>query len=127
MALIFKSFLKRAQGLGSAKSGVHHWIVQRVTAVALIPLSLWFVGMFLKFLPIPYEFVSLQFKGIWNAGLAISFITIVFYHGALGMQVIWEDYIPHQFTKWILIIFTKLVSLFMALLAVLSILKIYLG
>lgn len=123
----FKSATNKAIGLGSAKSGLHHWIVQRVTAIALIPISLWFVGLFIVLLTAPYQVASLCFTGTLNATLAILFITATFYHGSLGMQVVWEDYVHHEKTKWLLIIATKFVSAFLALISTLSILKIYIG
>ena len=123
----FKTDLSRAQGLGSAKKGLHHWIAQRVTAFVLIPLSIWFVGLFIILVSAPFDISYPQFTSLWSATLAISFVLVIFYHGYLGMQVIWEDYVSHELTKWILIILTKIFSFLMALLAILSILKIYLS
>lgn len=123
----FKTPLNQAEGLGSAKTGLHHWIVQRITAFALIPLSIWFVGLFVILIAAPYNIAFQQFTGLWSVALATSFIFLIFYHGALGIQVIWEDYISHEFTKWILIVVTKILSVLMALLAILSVLKIFLS
>lgn len=123
----FKSLLSRARGLGSSKTGLHHWILQRVTAFALIPLSIWFVGLFVILVTAPYSIVYQQFKGIGSVGITLSFIVLIFYHGALGMQVIWEDYVSHTLTKWILIVLTKLASGLMAILSILSLFKIFLS
>ncbi len=122
----FETDLRRALGLGSAKNGVHHWIAQRITAVALIPLGVWFVGVFIALLPAPFEEASHWFSSPWTAALAIFFIIVLFYHGSLGMQVIWEDYISNKFTKLFFIVTTKLFSILMALLAIVSVLKIFL-
>jgi len=123
----FETDLHRAQGLGSAKSGLRHWMVQRITAVALIPLGIWFVAAFIFLVTAPFEVASNWLSSIWAVTLAISFIMTMFYHGYLGMQVILEDYISHEFTRWILIILTKFLSAVMALVAIVSILKIFLS
>ncbi|MBS0271265.1 MAG: succinate dehydrogenase, hydrophobic membrane anchor protein [Proteobacteria bacterium] len=122
-----ESNLRRAQGLGAAKSGVYHWIAQRITAIALIPLGVWFVGGFIVLLTAPFEEARVWFLSPWAVTLAISFILVLFYHGALGMQVIWEDYIPHDLTRWCFIVATKLLSLLMSLLAIVSIFKVFLS
>lgn len=123
----FESKLRQALGLGSAKSGVQHWIAQRVTAVALIPLGIWFVGTFIVLSTAPYEVAHAWFSSSWTATLAIFFVLVLFYHGYLGLQVILEDYISHELTKWSLVVATKLFSLLLALLAIVSILKIFLS
>ena len=123
----FETPLHQAKGLGSAKSGLPHWILQRITAIALIPLGIWFVGAFILFLTAPFDVTLTWFSSPWAAALSILFIVVSFYHGCLGLQVIWEDYIPNEFTKWILIIITQFFSVAMALLATLSIFKILLG
>ncbi|OJW53353.1 MAG: succinate dehydrogenase, hydrophobic membrane anchor protein [Alphaproteobacteria bacterium 41-28] len=123
----FESNLRRAQGLGSAKSGLHHWVAQRITAVALIPLGIWFVGAFIVLSTSPFEVAYSWLSSLWTATLAIFFVLVLFYHGYLGIQVILEDYIPHEFTKWAFIITIKLFSVLMALLAIVSILKIFLS
>jgi len=123
----FETDLHRAQGLGSAKSGLRHWMIQRITAVALIPLGIWFVAAFILLISAPYDESIKWLSSIWTVTLAISFIMTMFYHGYLGMQVIWEDYISHELTKWIVIILTKFLSVIIALLAIVAILKIFLS
>lgn len=123
----FESNLRRALGLGSAKSGVHHWIAQRVTAVALIPLGIWFVGAFIVLSTSSYEVAHAWLSSSWTATLAIFFVLVLFYHGYLGLQVILEDYISHELSKWSLIVAAKLISIFLALLVIVSILKIFLS
>ncbi len=123
----FESLLRQVLGLGSSKTGLSHWIHQRISAIALIPLGVWFVGMFIVLLPASFEEARIWFSSPWTVALAVFFILALFYHGYLGMQVIWEDYIPHELTKWTLIIVTQLVSLFMSLLAIVSLLKVFLS
>lgn len=123
----FETKLHQAEGLGSAKSGLYHWIAQRITAIALIPLGIWFLSAFTILLTAPFEEAHSWLSSPWNVTLALFFILTAFYHGYLGMQVIWEDYVHHELLKWILILSTKLFTVFMALLAMVSILKVFLS
>jgi len=127
MVMTYKVDIHQASRLGSAKKGVFHWIAQRVTAVALVPLGIWFVAIFILFLPAPYDQAYLWLSSPWVVTGTLLFIFTLFYHGYLGMQVIWEDYIPHELTRWALIMATKFVSVFLALLASVCILKINLS
>jgi succinate dehydrogenase / fumarate reductase, membrane anchor subunit len=119
--------LHRAKGLGSAKKGVGHWVAQRVTAVALIPLGIWFVGTFLMLVFAPFEQTRLLLSSPWVVSVTILFIVALFYHGCLGMQVIWEDYIPHEGARWGVILATKFLGICLSLFSILSILKVYLS
>lgn len=123
----FATELHTARGLGSGKSGLHHWIAQRITAIALIPLGLWFVYTFIVLISAPYEMAMLWLSSPWTATFSILFVFLIFYHGALGLRVIWEDYIPHTGLKWALVIGTQILSTLMAVLAILSIIKVFLG
>lgn len=119
--------LHMARGLGSAKSGLHHWIAQRITAIALIPLGIWFVYTFILLVTSPYDMAHQWLTSPWTATFSILFVFLIFYHGTLGLRVIWEDYVPHTFFKWALIIGTQILSTLMAGLAILSILKVFLS
>jgi len=99
--------LARARGLGSAKEGLHHWWMQRVTAVALLPLTLWLVPL--------------------NSSLIISLIIAAFYHAALGMQIVFEDYISSKPKRIVCIVTTNLLLFFLAVTGIFSIVRIVLG
>jgi succinate dehydrogenase / fumarate reductase membrane anchor subunit len=90
--------LKRARGLGSSKSGTHHFIVQRVTAVALIPLSLWVIYVVLAVFHADYIQARALVHQPVNAMLLIAFVLAVFWHAQLGLQVVIEDYVH---TRWL--------------------------
>ena len=123
----FQSPLGRARGLGSSKSGVSHWWVQRVTAVFLFPLTLWFV---MVMLPLLFQAESQQllqaFQRLEVAVPAILWNICLLYHGALGMQVVIEDYVPSEFGKLVGIILIKGLSVGLMVLGNLAILKLFL-
>jgi succinate dehydrogenase / fumarate reductase membrane anchor subunit len=85
--------LHKVQGMGASHSGTGHFWRERVTAVALIPLSLWFLYVMLG-LAGTSEVTALQFLAHpWNALLMAAFIVFSLYHAALGLQVVVDDYI----------------------------------
>ena len=119
--------LKRARGLGSAKSGTHHFIVQRVTAVALIPLVLWIIWLALALIHADYAHARALVHQPVNAVLLIAFVVAAFWHAQLGLQVVVEDYVH---TRW-LEVTTQLAIKFLcvlgALASVLAVVRIALG
>ena len=117
----------RARGLGSAKSGTHHWIAQRVTAVALIPLSFWFILSLVQIANLSYLTATEWLKTSWVAVLLMLFVVALFHHAQLGMQVIIEDYIGNKPVKIASLILCKFAILLAGLMAIAAILKIYLG
>lgn len=119
--------LAKVRGLGSAKDGTHHFWVQRVTAIALIPLVLWF-GVSVASLPnASYASVVAWMDSPFNVVMMISFLIAGFYHGSLGMQVVVEDYISVEWVRIAGIIVVQLASFFLAALGVFAVLKISLG
>ena len=75
-----RSNLGRARGLGSAKTGLHHWWAQRITAIALLPLSLYFVLTVLMLDHATREQVAAFMAQPWNAVLYLCLIAALFYH-----------------------------------------------
>jgi len=119
--------IKRVRGLGSAKSGTHNWIVQRITAVALIPLTLWVVYLVRAALHADYVQARALVHQPYNAVLLIAFVLAVFWHTQLGLQVVIEDYVH---TRWLEITAQLAVKFFCvlgALACVLAIVKIALA
>ena len=94
-----KTPLGRVKGLGSAKDGTSMWWMQRVTAVALIPLGLWLIFSALPDLKQGYAATLVYLQNPFYVFLLISWIVISAYHGQLGLQVIVEDYIHHRGLK----------------------------
>ncbi len=91
--------LKKARGLGSAKDGTHHWWVQRVTAIALVPLTLWVAFCVACMVGEPYAFVLSEFQSPFNIAMFVLFLFTAFYHASLGLQVVIEDYVHHEGLK----------------------------
>ncbi len=121
-----RSPLGRARGLGSAKEGLHHWWAQRVTAIALVPLTLWFIISVVRMASGRTDF------GYWidspiNAAAFIAFIAVAFHHGAIGMQVVLEDYVSSHGTRIASVLLVKLVCYALAALAIVSTLIVCLG
>ena len=88
-----RSPLGRAIGLGSAKEGVEHWWVQRVTAVALVPLALWFVIAVIGLVGADRDTMQDWVGRPMPAILLVLLLIATFYHVALGLQVVIEDYV----------------------------------
>lgn len=119
--------LSRVRGLGSAKDGTHHFWLQRISALALIPLALWF-GFSIASLPdASYDSVVRWLASPFNVVMLVSVLIAGFYHGALGAQVIIEDYVAEEWLRIAGIIAVKLLSFFLAALGVFATLKISLG
>lgn len=91
--------LGRVRGLGSARNGTHHWWMQRVTAVALVPLAVWFVASLVGLVGADYETVTLWVGQPVVAVLLILFLLTGFYHLKLGLQVVVEDYVHGEGAK----------------------------
>lgn len=122
-----RSPLSKAIGLGSAGHGFSHWWWQRVTAIALIPLSLWFVVNVIGLFGAPFAVVQAWLAQPLNATLMLLFVLTTLFHGQTGLQVVIEDYIH---TKWLnlsLLLLIKFAAALLAVYAVLSILKVVLG
>jgi succinate dehydrogenase / fumarate reductase membrane anchor subunit len=118
--------LAKARGLGSAHEGVHHWTMQRLTAIAIVPLLFWFVSSFLGMQDWSYAgFTAWQGQPL-HAVLMILAVLAVFYHAALGMQVVFEDY-AHGAVKVVVLILNNLFFTAAGVACIFSVLKIAFG
>ena len=120
---VMRSQLSRARGLGAAKSGIHHWWVERVTAVALVPLTVWFIYAVLHLLGAPQVAVHRFAANPVNTVLLLATVAMTFHHMQLGLQVVMEDYISSQMWQPIAILLNKAVALLLGLLCAVSILR----
>ena len=119
--------LKIARRLGSSKSGVHHWWLQRVTAIALIPLSIWFLFLMGDLVHASYPMVLAAIAQPAHAIFLIVLGVCLFWHGALGLQVIIEDYVHTRWLELTLQIALRFGAILGALACVLAVLAIWLG
>ena len=116
--------LKNAKGLGSAKHGLSHWITQRVTAIALVPLTIWFVSIVAMMKDSSYQSSLNLVSNPFNATILILLILSMFWHAQLGLQVVFEDYISNKNTRMFCIITIKFFMTVIGLLSALSVLRI---
>lgn len=120
--------LKVARGWGSSKSGVGHWWVQRVTAVALVPLSIWFLFVLGGMLNAPdFAAVAATVAQPVHALFLIVFVVLLFWHGALGVQVIIEDYVHTRWLEVTLQVALRFGALLGALAGVMAVVALWLG
>lgn len=119
-----KTPLARARGLGAAGHGPEHWIKQRVSAIALIPLVVWFVMSIVSLYGADHETFTAWLAQPLNAVLSILFILASFTHAVLGTQVVVEDYIHCEWYKMFKLIGMKLFYFALGVASIFSILKI---
>lgn len=127
MSARFRTPMKIANGLGSARSGAHHFMVQRTTAVALIALGLWIVWIALGMLHMDYASARALIARPWNALLMITFVIAAFWHAQLGLQVIIEDYVHAKGVELALQIVVKFACFLGAAASVLAVIRVALG
>lgn len=121
---VMRSTLGRARGLGAAKSGTAYWWAERVTSVALLPLTLWFVLALYRLIGVSAAAVAHWAAHPVNATLLLALIVVTFHHMALGLQVVLEDYIHTEKTRLAAILAMKGATWLLAIAAILSVLKL---
>jgi succinate dehydrogenase / fumarate reductase membrane anchor subunit len=119
-----RSPLGRVMGLGSAKEGVAHWWAQRLTAIALIPLLLWFVVDVISLTGAPRAAVVAWLHSPFAAITTVLLLIAVFYHMALGVQVVVEDYVHSEWSKITLLVLNKFVAFALAAAGIFAVLRI---
>ncbi len=119
--------LARVRGLGAAGEGVGHWWAQRVTAAALVPLSLWFVISLVMLAGADYAAMHAWVAQPWVSVLLILFIIATLHHAQLGLQVVIEDYVPTPLLRIASILLVKAVAVVLVMAGVLAVLQVALG
>ena len=119
--------LARARGLGSAKDGVGHWWAQRLTAIALIPLVVWFAISLVMLSGADYAVVRAWIGSPLVMMLLGLTIAVGLHHAQLGMQVVIEDYVGGDGWKLALIVIVKFIAVLFGLGAIVAILRIGFG
>ncbi len=119
-----RSPLGRARGLGSAKSGLGHWWAQRLSALALVPLSLWFIFSMLALAGAPHAAVLAWFGHPLPLVLLLCLVLGTFHHMQLGLQVVIEDYIHSERLRLAGLVLMKGAVFLLGLTALIAALKI---
>ena len=122
-----RSPVGRAIGLGSAKEGVEHWWLQRVTAVALVPLTLWFVIAVVRLSSADIDTVRDWVGRPLPAILLVLLLIATFWHASLGVQVVIEDYVHTDLAKLGLLIVVRLACFALAVAGVIAVLGMAFG
>lgn len=121
---VLRSPLGRARGLGSARAGSGHWWAQRLTALALVPLTLWFIYAVIHLSGASHQTVIDWLSAPLTLGLMLALIVATFYHLQLGLQVVIEDYVHNELLKVASVLLIKALSVLLALVCIVSVLKI---
>jgi succinate dehydrogenase / fumarate reductase membrane anchor subunit len=116
-----------ARGLGSAREGVGHWKMQRLTAIGGVVLGLWFVVSAISLAGADFAAVRSWLGRPLNATLMLLLVVSMYWHAKLGLQVVIEDYVHHEGVKVVSLVAIVLLAFLLGGLSVVSILKVALG
>ena len=119
-----RSPLGRVRGMGAARSGAHHWWMQRVTSIALLPLTIWFIVALATNAGMTHAEATAWIRQPLNAVLLLALIGLTFHHTASGLQVVLEDYVKAEWTKIAALLAVKGICWLLALAAALAVLRI---
>jgi len=125
--LSLRSPLGQVLGSGSAKDGTEHWWAQRVTAVALLILGSWFLISIMRLDSFAYDSMVDWAGRPFNSVMLLLLSLTLAWHSALGVQVVIEDYVYGPFIKVVSLLLNRFAHAFLAIAAVVAILKIALG
>jgi succinate dehydrogenase / fumarate reductase membrane anchor subunit len=119
--------LAKVLGHGSAKEGVQHWWVQRLTALALVPLCIWFAVSLLSLPSLDHVTVSAWIGQIDTALLLILLVLVATWHSQLGTRVVIEDYVHDAGLKTLSLVLLTFLHVILAVAGVLAVLKVFFG
>jgi succinate dehydrogenase / fumarate reductase membrane anchor subunit len=125
--MVTRSAIADMHAAGSAREGVGHWKQQRLTALANIPLVLWFILSVLSLADGGYEDARAWLASPVNAALMILFILSTYWHARLGVQVVIEDYVHGRAIKIASLVALNLVVIAMGVASIIAVLKVSLG
>ena len=124
---IMENKLNKVQAMKSLKNhGLAHWKLQRISAIAMVPLVIWFTSSLMLVLINGYEQSIEWLQNPFNATGLILLFGILYFHAASGLQVVIEDYVHHEGLKIVSLILIKSVASVLGLLSILCVLKIFL-
>jgi succinate dehydrogenase / fumarate reductase, membrane anchor subunit len=122
-----RSPLGRVLGLGAAKDGVQHWWLQRLTSVALVPLSIWFVVSLLTLPGLDYATVIAWMRQVWTALLLVLLVLSATWHSQLGVRVVVEDYVHAAGVRTLVLVAVTFTHVFLAVAGVFAVLRVACG
>jgi succinate dehydrogenase / fumarate reductase, membrane anchor subunit len=121
-----RSPLGKVLGTGSAKEGVHHWWAQRLTSIALVPLTVWFAVSLLSLPSFDHVTVITWIAQSWTALLLVLFILVATWHSQLGLRVVFEDYV-HGGSKTLALVLITFIHAVVAAAGIFAVLKVAFG
>ena len=121
---IMRSPLGRARGLGAAGHGAGVWWTQKLLSMALVPLTIWFIISVFQLAGANRDQMLAWMHSPWRIGLMSLLVVITFYHLALGLQVVIEDYVHHDLAKLAINVLQKGLCLLLAVVCLISTLKL---
>ncbi len=122
-----RSALRRARGLGAAGFGTEHWWAERLTAIALIPLIVWFVIAVIPLTGVDHATALAWIGHPVNATLLTLLVAAIMHHGQLGLQVVIEDYVHAEGLKLASVLLVKAAALVLGLGSIFAVMKIAFG
>ncbi|RZA19485.1 MAG: succinate dehydrogenase, hydrophobic membrane anchor protein [Lysobacteraceae bacterium] len=123
----FRTPLKRAVGLGSAKDGTGHFLWQRITAIALVLFGVYLIGLLFGLTGSEYPVARATVRDPLNAAVLVAFLVAAFWHAKLGLQVIIEDYVHTPLLAGVAHFANIFVCALAAIAGVLAVIRIALG
>jgi len=123
----FRTPLKNVRGLGAAKTGTEHFVNQRLTATALVVLSIWFLVFVVGLMGDDHAAAMAAVAKPWNAILVVGFLVAMFWHAQIGLQVVLEDYIHNSLLAVALQTTVKFIAVLGAIVSVFAVVRIALG
>nr|VFK36671.1 MAG: succinate dehydrogenase / fumarate reductase membrane anchor subunit [Candidatus Kentron sp. SD]VFK40192.1 MAG: succinate dehydrogenase / fumarate reductase membrane anchor subunit [Candidatus Kentron sp. SD] len=119
--------LAQVRGLGSANQGAHHWWMQRMTGVMLVPLFIWFVGAMVAVVTGSHAEVVDLIRSPIAAGALLVLIVAIFYHAALGLQIVIEDYVSTEVSQVSAIMLMRFLMILLTVISVVAVFRTVVG
>ena len=122
-----RSPLGKVLGQGAARSGVRHWWHQRLTSLALVPLTVWFVVSLLTLPSFSYLTLTSWMSQSWTALLLILLVLVATWHSQLGVRVVVEDYVHEAGTRTLTLVLVGFAHVLLAVAGVFAVLRVAFG
>jgi succinate dehydrogenase / fumarate reductase, membrane anchor subunit len=125
--MAYRTPIAKVRGLGSARSGLQHWKMQRLTAISNLLLVLWFVFSAMALSGSGYDEVRAWLASPVTASLMVLLIISTFYHARLGLQIVVEDYVHHEGARIASLVAIVLIVLALAVACIVAVLSVAVG